>query len=105
MSNRFNQLINQIIHYAPRDGQLQQAQEELNELNLAISKYRRKSGEYSTEIDNSWMEIIGNLKEEIADVYIMLAQLVKYFDCEIEVEELMLQKLVRTIDRMRGFDD
>lgn len=105
MFAKLHKYIKQIVTYMPFDNQLVQAQEELNELNIAISKYRRKNNKYSYPVEESWEHILNNLKEEIADVSIMLEQLKMYLDCEDEIEEIMLHKSLRTINRLRGFYD
>lgn len=105
MFKRIKILLLQIVKYLPFDSQLQQAQEELTELNLAISKYRRKSRKYSLPIQDSWESVLTNLKEEIADVMIMLFQLIIYFDCEEDIEEIVNSKLQRTISKLREYDD
>lgn len=42
---------------------------------------------------------VGNIIEEIADVYIMLQQLIYLYDSEEEVDEFIESKINRTIER------
>ena len=71
--------------------QLDQAQEELAELIVAISKYKR----------NAHKLTIANVIEEIADVNIMIKQVMMLLDIkEFEVKNEELYKLNRLKKRM-----
>lgn len=76
--------------------QLDQAQEELAELIVAISKYKRAAA------NNSNKEMtITNIIEEIADVRIMLKQVMMLLDIEeFEVKNEEISKLNRLKKRM-----
>ena len=71
--------------------QLDQAQEELAELIVAISKYKRNENKFT----------ISNVIEEIADVRIMLKQVMMLLDIkEFEVKSEEIYKLNRLKERM-----
>lgn len=74
-------------HYG-LDNQLLQAMEECGELIQAISKYKR----YKDKL---------RLIEEIADVQIMINQLVYLLGCEDRVNEMMIIKLKRQTERIK----
>ena len=77
-----------IINYYGKDHQKIKAIEELSELIKAICKDDKE-----------------NIKEEIADVYIMLSQLriIYRLDDQI-IEKIEDEKIKRTIERMKIFD-
>ena len=71
--------------------QLDQAQEELAELIVAISKYKRSENKFT----------ISNVIEEIADVNIMIKQVMMLLDIkEFEVKSEEIYKLNRLKERM-----
>lgn len=71
--------------------QLDQAQEELAELIVAISKYKRNENKFT----------ISNVIEEIADVNIMIKQVMMLLDIEeFEVKNEEISKLNRLKKRM-----
>ena len=71
--------------------QLDQAQEELAELIVAISKYKRNENKFT----------ISNVIEEIADVRIMLKQVMMLLDIEeFEVKSEEIYKLNRLKKRL-----
>lgn len=71
--------------------QLDQAQEELAELIVAISKYKRNENKFT----------ISNVIEEIADVNIMIKQVMMLLDIkEFEVKNEELYKLNRLKKRI-----
>ena len=71
--------------------QLDQAQEELAELIVAISKYKRNENKFT----------ISNVIEEIADVNIMIKQVMMLLDIkEFEVKNEEIYKLNRLKKRM-----
>lgn len=79
--------------------QLDQAQEELAELIVAISKYKRAvaKGNGSSEI-----KAIADVVEEIADVNIMIKQVMMLLDIsETEVSNIETSKLKRLEKRMK----
>ena len=71
--------------------QLDQAQEELAELIVAISKYKRNENKFT----------ISNVIEEIADVNIMIKQVMRLLDIEeFEVKNEEISKLNRLKKRL-----
>lgn len=78
--------------------QLDQAQEELAELIVAISKYKRAVAN-NKNIDKAVINVI----EEIADVNIMIKQVMMLLDIkDFEVENIEIAKLDRLEKRMDG---
>lgn len=70
--------------------QTDMAIEEMSELTKAILKYRRTYGEAEEK----------NIREEIADVFIMLTQLIIIFDRDGEVQREINYKLNRLAQRL-----
>lgn len=78
--------------------QLDQAQEELAELIVAISKYKRAAAK-DKNIDKAVIDVI----EEIADVNIMIKQVMMLLDIEeFEVTNIEIEKLNRLEERLGG---
>ena len=67
--------------------------EEMSELQKALAKYLRGL-QY-----HDYADILADIREEIADVQIMLEQLKMIFDDEQTVEKIIDEKLQRTVDR------
>lgn len=90
--------IREIINHYGIEAQARQTMEECAELIKALNKYlcvlgeKRPIGEQTATI----MSIV----EEIADVQIMLYQMIEYFQAEKEVVETIKSKIDRTIERM-----
>ena len=78
----------QIAAFFGLEAQEQQLIEEMAELTQAICK--RKRGR----------DVMDNLIEECADVQLMLYQVIYLLDCDLEVQEVMNQKIRRTIERI-----
>lgn len=74
--------------------QTDMAIEEMSELIKAILKYRRAHGKPET------LAATGAIREEIADVYIMLAQLVRIFGGAEKIESIVQEKMTRLKDRL-----
>lgn len=74
-----------------------QCQEELAECIVAINKFRR------TNIykDQEKIERRKNLISEIADVLIMLQQMIHLLDCQEDLEAEMDRKIQRQVERMK----
>lgn len=80
--------------------QLDQCQEELAELIVAISKYKRVSAK---EEGRTRVRAINDVIEEIADVRIMIKQVMMLLDInETEVSNIEISKLNRLEKRMNG---
>lgn len=76
--------------------QLDQAQEELAELIVAISKYKR-----AVDKENNTDKAVIDVIEEIADVNIMIKQVMMLLDIEeFEVQNIEIAKLNRLEKRM-----
>lgn len=80
--------------------QMGQTTEECAELIQALNKYRRFL--YIGQPTNiTETKAIDNICEEIADVSIMLDQMIYWFDIEDEVKQMYEKKLQRTYERMK----
>ena len=86
--------IETIIRYYPADKQLGVAQEECAELIQAISKVLRHWN--STRLDR-----LDHLAEEIADVRIMCAQMVRIFGLAGKVHQYIDRKLDERLEKIR----
>ena len=74
--------------------------EEMAELTQAICKYKRIRNILLPDRDDKMEVVIDNLIEEIADVKLVLAQLIYLLGCENEVTAIENQKIQRTIERI-----
>lgn len=84
------------------DSQLDMAIEEMAELTKEILKTRRASKFMTIE---KYKEATENVKEEIADVLIMIAQLIIIYGCHYSVQEqidLKVERLAKTIEFMNS---
>lgn len=75
------------------DNQLEQTVEELAELIVAVKKYKRYSGNPT---------VYRNLIEEIADVEIMLEQLIYLLDIGTSVDDVATLKVHRELQRIEN---
>ena len=82
-------VLHRAIEVYGEKNQIDQAEQELIEL-LDALKHRRRP------------DRITNVYEEIADVGIMLDQLILMFDCAVRVSNIRTQKLARLEKRMNG---
>jgi len=87
-------------HYG-LDIQEQQLIEEMAELTQAICKDKRSRGQ-GQEIGGTWLysNIKKNLIEELADVKLVLSQVIYLLDCEDQVTNVMNEKIERTMNRI-----
>lgn len=101
-----------IDHYG-EESQLDMAIEEMAELTKAICKYKRlkksinsNSGSVNKQIKEweRYYVTIDDIKEEIADVLIMLEQLMMMFDCEERMSAIASKKIDRLKWRMNNGD-
>ena len=76
-------------HYGVK--QFEKAQEEIGELTTALARFKQKTTPKHA----------ANLIEEIADVEIMLTHLKYLFDIEQQVDVVKLQKIERTLKRIK----
>lgn len=79
-------------HYG-RDAQIDQALEELAELATALHHLKKKPDSET---------ILDNVHEEMADVYIMIYQLMHLIDPEFETIGWMEHKVERQIERIKN---
>lgn len=75
------------------DGQMQQLIEEMAELTQAICKYKRSG------------QVKENLIEELADVKLVLAQVIFLLGCEKDIQRIERQKINRTLERIGAEND
>ena len=87
-------------HYG-RDIQEQQLIEEMAELTQAICKDKRSRGQ-GQDIGGTWLysDIKKNLIEELADVKLVLSQVIYLFDADEEVNRIIQEKIRRTHERI-----
>lgn len=92
-----------IDHYG-KENQLDMAIEEMSELTKAICKYKRlkksinsNSGSVNKRVVEweRYYVTLGDIKEEIADVLIMIEQLTMIFDCKERVSAIASKKIDR----------
>ena len=88
----------QIAEHYGFDSRAQQLIEEMAELTKAICKQFRINGKGEPVRNMSAEEIEDNLIEELADVRLMLGQVIYLMDCEDEVENIEKQKTTRTLE-------
>ena len=79
-------------HYG-KDSQIDQTLEELAELATALHHLKK----YPESED-----ILDNVHEEMADVYIMIYKLMRLIDTEFETMEWMQHKVERQIERIKN---
>ena len=90
----------QIASHYGYDNQSQQLIEEMAELTQAICKEKRsRKGQ---ALGDYWKveDIRSNLIEEVADVKLVLDQLIYILGCSNDIQEIINQKVERTIERM-----
>ena len=86
-----------IADYYKLDTQSRQLNEELAELIQANSKYSR----YSENNSMNW-EYLQNMCEEIADVQIMIEQMLYLLDIDNEaIEKIKVKKIDRQLERIK----
>lgn len=93
------QTIDRAIDTYGKDAQLDKAVEEMSELTKAICKYKFVKRKYSDPYNAETQEVCSNLEEEIADVYIMLTQLIKMFNGRERVD--ITQNVWEKLDRLK----
>lgn len=96
-----------IDHYG-EESQLDMAIEEMSELTKAICKYKRAVKERERDICHSTAKDVifakDDIMEEIADVLIMLEQMLMIFDCERRVSAIASKKIRRLKARIDNGD-
>ena len=92
--------LHNIISTYGETAQIDIAIEEMSELTKALLKKRRYDNRpHKSSVSNLFRD---DVIEEIADVGIMLEQLIMIFDCETEVKEQIMFKLNRQNERMKS---
>lgn len=79
-----------------QDAQIIKCVEEMSELTKELCKFLNIKNVNKTISE----ENIDNISEEIADVFIMLEQMLIYFDCKDDVERIINEKIERTRKRL-----
>lgn len=96
-----------IDHYG-EENQLDMAIEEMSELTKAICKYKRAVKERERDICHSTAKDVifakGDIVEEIADVLIMIEQLIMIFGCPASISAKMSEKIRRLKGRIDNGD-
>lgn len=90
--------------------QLKYFQSEVFELNEAIIKHENKSALLKTiesmnkATNKQYMvQSIENIKEEVADILVMLTQFIDYYDLNLEeIKDVMKYKIDRQIERIEN---
>ena len=97
-----------IDHYG-EESQLDMAIEEMSELTKAICKYKRLKKSINSNSNSVNKQIkeweryyvtVDDIKEEIADVLVMLEQMMMMFDCKERVSAIAREKIRRLKRRM-----
>lgn len=83
-----------IIEYG-ENAQIDMAIEEMSELTKALCKFKRTGGSGPESAT-----VIGNIREEMADVYIMLAQLARIFGGADDIQQEVDKKMKRLKGRL-----
>ncbi len=90
-----------IADYYGLDKQLRQLQEECGELIVAVNKYFRKKDWYSVEPPAVLLkEQRKELINELADVIVMINQIVYLMDAHREMNDVMSFKIYRQLKRI-----
>lgn len=91
-----------IAEYFGEAVQMQQLVEEMSELTKAICKYARVNG-YGQPVADSVTEetVEANLVEELADVKLVLEQVIYLHGCKEGVENVIAEKIVKVNERIR----
>ena len=107
----YENMLKQMIENDPRfktakhyglNNQMHQLTEEMSELTQAICKHFRSYGQGQPVSANlTRYDVMENLIEELADVKVVLDQVIFLLGCNKEVLEVTQQKNKRTIERMK----
>lgn len=92
-------------HYG-RERQMHQLIEEMAELAVAMCKELRFKPDAECETfwdysQRAW-ELFANVKEEMADVQLVLEQLIYLSRCSNEIAHIKEKKIVRTLERIKN---
>lgn len=96
------QTIDRAIETYGKDAQLTKAVEEMSELTKALCKYKECQRKYDNPLNRKPQEVYSNIEEEIADVFIMLVQLLAFFRGResVSITKIVWDKLDRLKDNM-----
>lgn len=90
-----------IADYFGEAVQMQQLVEEMSELTKAICKYARLNGQGQPVADSVTEETVeANLVEEMADVKLVLEQVIYLHGCKDEVEKVITEKIAKVNERI-----
>ena len=97
-----NKAIENIADCFGYEDQSHQLVEEMAELTVAVNKLRRAGKSHvSKQADEKYQIALDNVKEEIADVHIMLIQIIHLLDIpKEELEAMITFKVNRTKERI-----
>ena len=91
----------QIANHYGLEGQKNQLIEEMAELTQAICKHKRKNGDGQPLSDAiAARHVEENLIEELADVKLVLEQVIFLLRAESDVQKVVNQKIERTLERI-----
>lgn len=93
----YHDLLKQVLRANGADAEIDVAIEEMSELTKALLKHRRATN-FGTQPCNSYLDSNAtkqDIYEEIADVIIMLSQLVIIFNCEDEIHKQLETKIAK----------
>lgn len=96
------QTIDHAIETYGKDAQLTKAVEEMSELTKALCKYKECQRKYDNPLNRKPQEVYSNIEEEIADVFIMLVQLLAFFRGResVSITKIVWDKLDRLKDNL-----
>ena len=95
------QSIIEISEFYGFDAQSRQLIEEMAELTVALNKYHRITNDMNYVYEHN--KCIENIKEEIADVYIMLEQMKYLLNIyEDDIETIINRKILRQLERINN---
>lgn len=90
----------QIAKHFGLELQMQQLIEEMAELTQAICKHKRKNGKGQSLDASAARHVEENLIEELADVKLVLEQVILLLNAESDVQKVVNQKIERTLERI-----
>jgi NTP pyrophosphatase (non-canonical NTP hydrolase) len=95
------QSIIEIAEFYGYDAQSRQLIEEMAELTVALNKYHRITNDMNYVYEHT--KCIDSIKEEIADVYIMLEQMKYLLNIyEDDIETIINRKILRQLERINN---
>lgn len=105
-SSRYWEVITESLDTYGLLNQIEQTNEEMGELIVALSKWARGSGYGQALRDDLTLDEVRRMViEELADVQIMIDQMIKGFGAELEVNEVLHRKVERQAKILAGEKD